>query len=95
MMVLIGLTTNRRNPMKRIRLTLSILVASVLGCVALNGTAAAAPQYLGVSSCTMHYDYCLAIGQPQAYCWAQLEQCCEAIGGCTNGVAAGKAPTGE
>jgi hypothetical protein len=43
----------------------------------------------------MHYDYCLAIGQPQAYCWAQLEQCCEAIGGCTNGVAAGKAPTGE
>jgi hypothetical protein len=45
--------------MKRIRLTLSILVASVLGCVALNGTAAAAPQYLGVSSCTMNYDYCL------------------------------------
>jgi hypothetical protein len=57
--------------MKRIRLTLSILVASVLGCVALNGTAAAAPQYLGVSSCTMNYDYCLATGQPQAYCWAR------------------------
>lgn len=33
--------------MKRIRLTSSILVASVLGCIALNGTAAAAPQYLG------------------------------------------------
>jgi hypothetical protein len=81
--------------MKRIRLTLSILVASVLGSVALNGTAAAAPQYLGVSSCTMNYDYCLATGQPQAYCWVQLEQCCEAIGGCTNGVAAGKPPIVE
>lgn len=76
--------------MKRIRLTLSILVASVLSCVALNSAAATSPRYIGVSSCTMTYDYCLAIGQPQAYCWAQLEQCCEAIGGCTNGVAAGK-----
>jgi len=34
-------------------------------------------------------------GQPQAYCWVQLEQCCEAIGGCTNGVAAGKPPIVE
>jgi hypothetical protein len=81
--------------MKRIRLTLSILVASVLGCIALGSAAATSPQYLGVSNCTINYDYCLAIGQPQAYCWAQLEQCCEAIGGCTNGVAAGKTPTVE
>lgn len=37
--------------MKRIRLTLSILVASVLGCVALGSAAATSPQYLGVSNC--------------------------------------------
>jgi hypothetical protein len=73
--------------MKHVRLTLSILVASVLGCIALSGSAAATPQYLGVSTCTMQYDYCLATGQSQAYCGAQLEQCCEAIGGCTDGVA--------
>ncbi len=66
--------------MKRIRLTLSIFVASVLGCVALNSTAAAAPQYQGATSCSTQMLYCLAIGNTQAYCQAQYDQCCQVVG---------------
>ena len=64
--------------MKRIRLTLSILVASVLGCAALNGTAATAPRYQGAVSCSMQMLYCLGTGNPEAYCQAQYDQCCAA-----------------
>lgn len=54
--------------MKRIRLTLSILTASLLSCIAMSGMAAAAPQYQGVSTCSMYYIYCVAAGNDQAYC---------------------------
>ncbi len=66
--------------MKRIRLMLSILVASMLGCAALNGTAATAPQYQGAVSCSMQMLYCLGTGNSQAYCQAQYDQCCQTAG---------------
>ncbi len=73
--------------MKRIRLTLSILVASVLGCIAMSGTAAAAPQSQGVSTCSMYYIYCVAVGNDQAYCEAQCVAWCNGNGGCNTAVA--------
>lgn len=76
--------------MKRIRLTLSILVASVLSCMAMGSTAATAtPQSEGVSTCSMLYLYCIAVGNDQAYCWTQYVACCDA-GGCQNTAVASK-----
>lgn len=66
--------------MKRIRLTLSIFVASVLGCAALNSAAATASPYQSASSCSMQMIYCLAIGNTQAYCQAQYDRCCQVVG---------------
>lgn len=80
--------------MKRIRLTLSILTASLLSCIAMSGMAAAAPQYQGVSTCSMYYIYCVAAGNDQAYCEAQYVACCDASGGCNTAVAAEQTVTG-
>ncbi|HEY9112113.1 MAG TPA: hypothetical protein VIM92_10115 [Rhodanobacteraceae bacterium] len=80
--------------MKRSPLVFSIIAASVLGCFAFSSTASEIPHE-GVSSCTMLYDYCLATGQQQSYCWQQYLECCDSGGACQYGVVASERPAVE
>jgi hypothetical protein len=63
--------------MKRSSLALSVFAASLLGCLAFSGTAAAAgPAASGPSTCIIAYDYCLWVsGNTKEYCDEQLYEC--------------------
>lgn len=63
--------------MKRSSLVLSVIGASVLGCLAFSSTASAVvPGDWGPDPCVIVYDYCLIVeGHSSAYCLIQEQEC--------------------
>jgi hypothetical protein len=62
--------------MKHSSLAFSIFGVSLVACLAFSGTASAAPDAWGPSTCTVAYDYCLWVsGNTKEYCDEQLYEC--------------------
>lgn len=59
--------------MKRSVLVLSLVGASVFGCLAFSSTVSASPP--GPNICWTNYEYCMLAGHTQAFCWQQFQEC--------------------